>query len=229
MRSNLDERAKPQLESVRPQEKLELVRAFLAATKRTAVLPSAVWHPYGFLLLKVGVLYDSISVRLHIWPSEDRIRQVPDWPIHCHPWLMRSRILSGLLTNEMYQVIFSESETPHQLYRVNYCGKGSVLEATGTPVELHLISRVDYSLGDEYEVEGGRFHATSVRPGVFTATVVLTADSADHSPCVVGELGGTRSYHYERPACDRRTLEVLLSELQARLINLSSGVRHATR
>src|SRR5690348_4330053 len=156
-------------------QKVGFVCEYLAAVRESRWSPTAVWHPYGFLVVKLPASDAQVSMRLHIWPTQERITQVPHWPIHSHPWSMVSSILCGELINESFEVSrCGQNAAEHQLYRVRYKEKCSMLEATNISVVYRSTSRLKYCSGDEYELGAGCFHTTEVSQGMFASSIVVT-------------------------------------------------------
>src|SRR6266542_2616750 len=76
-------------------------------------------HPLGFVHVALG-RQGSYALRLHVWPDLKRYEQQPYWPIHNHKFDLLSTVLSSALTNHLYRVEQSKSETGHYLYDVAY-------------------------------------------------------------------------------------------------------------
>src|SRR6266478_2609078 len=83
----------------------ELVRLVESATESELLRePRPTWHPYGFLIFKLGSGGNGETIRLHVWPRGHRHMQLPVWPIHSHPWDLQSRVICGRLRVTEYSV-----------------------------------------------------------------------------------------------------------------------------
>ena len=190
-----------------------IVRAMIAS--RLADGAEGSWHPYGFhvsRLLEQG----AAAVRLHVWPAGRRRRQVPDWPIHSHPWQLQSHVLCGSLRNIAYGVSDGGSAAAHRLYTVAYDGSYSVLRRTSTRVSTTLLHTERQTAGGWYDVPEGSFHATEVDQG-FSATIVLTVRTGSEQPFVVGDEDGNAEYRFERQPSTRDEVVALYQRLNEAL------------
>lgn len=175
------------------------------------------WHPDGFLTIRLFKCPD-VSLRLHIWPASIRSKEQPDWPVHRHSWHIRSRILYGTVTNELYDVKQSYSDNSYLLYYARVeDGRTGSLEATDMRVSCRRISYTDFNQGDEYSIAKDEYHDTYVKDGVFTATLALFTDPEDYIPTVVGEYGYEKVYARTRKTCDPVTFSSLIGELRQKL------------
>jgi hypothetical protein len=173
----------------------------------------SVWHPLGFVLFKLGSVEGIGSLRMHIWPDNQRKPQQPHWAIHNHIWTLKSHIICGTATNEIYSVKCVEGPALHQFYQVRYEDNRSILESTGRRISCVLASTANYTKGEYYEVSGSCYHATRVRPDILTATIVLTTDGKPIAPTVIGGWQANSTYTYERQNCSPLEVLTLLDKL----------------
>jgi hypothetical protein len=188
------------------------------------LISNSMWHPYGFLQVK---LWDKkpVTMRLHIWPPGERPRQIPDWPIHSHPYNLYSRILCGSVTNIMYSIEKS-SDSSNLLYRTgskdNYLNSEvsgynySIIEITDVPVDCRILSQTNYEAGQNYCIPRNQYHTTYVEKNLFTATLVFATDYIDYPAYVVGEKGKHDFYVFERRNCNKKLFIQLVEELMKR-------------
>lgn len=105
---------------------------------------SSVWSPFGFSIIYLNPPTSTDIVRLHIWLSNMRPKQVPDWPIHFHSWTLYSRILCGSVTNNIYEVQQNRNGD-RELYQAKYINNNSsTLESTGVRVSCKLLKSKTY-------------------------------------------------------------------------------------
>jgi len=194
------------------------VRDFLPILKHSSVIRECTWHPYGFLIAKPWA-NEALALRLHIWPVGPRTRQIPDWPVHSHPWDLHSYILKGSAINEIYKIQLVEGQSPRRLYSVGYDGSESVLQATEMGVACELASRQKYIPGDSYRVYADQYHATHVPEEDFAATIVLTSAPKTTPPYVVGQFNFEPQYRYARRVCAPETASHLVERLFEDLCN----------
>src|SRR5438132_13498275 len=149
---------------------------------------SATWHPLGFLVVRLGEV-PSGQLRLHIWTSNSRPIQLPNWPVHTHIFELQSHILVGTVTNEWYEV---KPGNPgySRLYEVAYRGTTSMMNATSNYVDCACTLQESFDPGSNYVVDREQYHATEVADGRFAATIVLAANPVDAVPIVVGSREG---------------------------------------
>ena len=184
-----------------------------------------IWHPLGFLMIKLGSISENEILRLHIWSDEIRSTQKPAWLIHNHIWILKSHILCGRLTNQFYKVTPNEYVAINKIYKVRYAADKSILIATNNLVTVAPSNRKEFTKGDTYCIEPGEFHSTEVSENQFTSTIVL-ASSVELSvankienlePEVIGDLQGNNQYSYHRMACDNnqftKLIKILLSKI----------------
>ncbi len=193
---------------------LGLFRPVLSQTLSPTSATKFTQHPYGFFTLKLGQPANIGDVVVHIWPPGQRVLQSPHWPVHCHPWHMRSRIMCGALTNETYEVSRSADGSRH-LYEARVGQGFSALEATPFSVSCHRVASNKYEAGADYSVAKGVYHATLVEESILTVTVMITWGTGVEPPTVVGEKGSGAGYLFERRSIDLVTLRNLLERLRA--------------
>lgn len=153
-------------------------------------------HPLGFVHGEL-VGDEHVAMRLHIWDAIERATQEPRWFIHTHIFDLKSIVLTGSLTNHLYEWSETELNADKRLYRITYAGDVSRLEATGHLGRCEPISSEEVNTSQMYTVDCGEFHNTFVPEGAFTATIALTSKHPG-TPLVVGATNGEPSYSYGR-------------------------------
>ena len=151
-------------------------------------------HPLGFLQVRLGEL-SGRTVRLHFWRSDSYCPRYPHWPVHAHPYPLRSQVLSGAVHQITYHVDSALDAPTHRVYHVDYSADGSTRRPTD-----HLVAAVpshDYicSANSRYEIPTSEYHQTvpHVSPGI---TLVITG-YPDGSPArVLGEVSDPAAHHY---------------------------------
>ena len=155
-------------------------------------------HPYGFLVLKLGEVGDCYELRLHVWLTNYRPRQEPDWPPHTHPGHFHSFILEGVVRNQIWSV----EENIHGsacLYKVSYKSNKSMLTNTGVHVDCSLKQSRRYSSGECYTITPRQYHSIDVEENSLAITTVLMEKTyIGEIPHVVGEIIGDAEIYFER-------------------------------
>ena len=91
-----------------------ITKALIDFDKETPTL-----HPYGFYIWKLHATIEDFDLRLHVWLSEFRRRQKPDWPPHSHNSDLYSLVLCGSVTNLVWD--WESSDAGNQIvYEVSY-------------------------------------------------------------------------------------------------------------
>ena len=181
---------------------------------------SLIWHPLGFMMLNVGTA-DSMTLRMHIWPSTKRVQQEPAWLIHNHTFSLKSLVVFGNIKNTRYSVVPGNNNSC--LYEVSYSQKKSLL--TKTDVKLCFKEKIvqNFKYRDIYEVESGKFHSSTVKENGTTVTLCETKSSNDSAPpLVVGDLDGLSSYSYTRNTVSKDDYMKMLQSLDKEL-KITSG------
>ncbi|PSL22375.1 hypothetical protein CLV42_1221 [Chitinophaga ginsengisoli] len=122
-------------------------------------------------------------LRLHIWDQSfagyiDK-EKTHMFSIHCHQFHAQSHILLGELKNCRFSVIESASPTDHSFFEIVWNSiekvnqKTSNAINTGTFVLVNETAKEMYAANDQYEIEAGEFHTSTVSDDCTTATLFL--------------------------------------------------------
>jgi hypothetical protein len=195
----------------------ELVR-YLSENARTREVQchEMLLHPYGFLTIRLESRQElpvSDSLRLHIWPSSPLPTQVPHWPIHSHPWHLKSVIVCGSLTNITCRFV-EQPAADYALYEAGRNGRDSVLSLGRRFGTARVVSHDRYRAGDAYTVPAGAFHASTPVSGRPTATIALVSGAVVDRGQVVGPRGGPPVMSFARQRPEPALLHPILRELE---------------
>lgn len=144
-----------------------------------AILEKAEHFPWSLQGMGMFRLYLSREVRLHVWDARFVVPRVST--IHTHPWDFVSRIISGCLTNRLYEQSYPPSGT-HWRQRI-VCGPAATAGADMTEgekkveVALTLTSMTSYLTGASYSQAADQIHETLPSSG--TVTVITRAFRKD--------------------------------------------------
>lgn len=152
--------------------------------------PSCLLHPHGFFVVPIQRT-DIEEWRFHFWPRGTRvIRGLPS-QIHTHDKHVDSRILSGELTNVIYDVTQGDNQI-HPLYEVSYEGDryksetSNCLRLTSKRVNPTERERQAMQSGDSYHIDRHVFHEAIVPDDISTSTLVCMYGYAPGPILVIG-------------------------------------------
>jgi hypothetical protein len=168
------------------------------------------WHALGFIHCEIASFTQG-SLRLHIWPSQDRHSQEQIDKIHDHIFSLTSLVLCGTIKNDTYTVDeVSKSEASNQSYKVKYQPNSAELQATGNYFKKTLKHQDEIKKNESYTVLAGDFHQSTVTDGTFVATIVATYDHVKLSPRLLGSIDRSESIVRDYVVCEKtRWLELL--------------------
>src|SRR5690606_35977192 len=150
-----------------PHEEIKSLLLELISLKKQENSLYGNWHPLGFLHTKLGSIDDIGTIRLHIWLQNKRKTQIPSFPIHDHVFTVNSHILSGTITNHIYQIEKDTINPTHKLYTVKYDSNKSVLQSLNQKVNCQSDSIESFSAGQYYSVNSNVFHSSEVDENQF--------------------------------------------------------------
>lgn len=168
----------------------------------TRANPTCLIHPHGFYVVLLGRTATE-EWRLHFWPKGARIVAGMPAFIHTHNCHVESRILTGQITNILYNVTV-ESSGGHPLYEVHYSGDryatatSNSLRQTGRRVHAAIQRRDTYKSGDVYSVERNAYHEAVVSEQSSTSTLVCMHGRLPGAVMVVGVDGYPQTIAFTR-------------------------------
>ena len=166
-------------------------------TFATSIQP--LWHPLGFVSCVIKVIPSELTLRVHYWPPNDRRTKNPDWPVHTHSYALSSLVISGKIEDTQYKTTDGEQ---HSIYKVSYLNENSEIRCTGKKTNAFKCTSDIRTEGEQYRVERGVFHESSVKSTESAVTFVAISEPSSEAPLVLGEDGG-QSYPYDRTPFDR--------------------------
>lgn len=172
------------------------------------------WHPLGFVHSKLCYIPNIGDLRLHVWLEGFRNTQLPHMPIHDHIFNVNSFILSGTVTNHIYEVgNGNDNGHLYRTYEAQYKNVGSLLSPTEELLTCRLKSSAVHSKGDFYIVKKEIFHETTVEVGNFAATLVIATERDDtKKPKILGPIK-SQEYFYSREKCNEPIFEIINERL----------------
>jgi len=152
------------------------------------------WHALGFIHCK---LFESAAgtLRLHIWPKNERNTLEQQSKIHDHVFDLTSLVLCGNITNVLHASSnrIESPSNPYELNYVEYNDKGSRLIASGKEFFALEKARSEIQKGNTYKIEKGELHDSQVSINELTATIVATYGHAQERPRMLRAPGETLS------------------------------------
>lgn len=135
------------------------------------------WSLQGFGMFR---LYLSKAVRLHVW--DDRFMVPNVTTIHSHPWHFRSTVISGAITDRLYEVIaFGEKSNPTHHCQKIVCGPGGGATGDMSAVQLRLLQEVTLKEGQSYGLTADAFHESVPEPGTVTIIERQFREDTEHA------------------------------------------------
>lgn len=131
------------------------------------------WSIQGLGMLR---LYLDGDCRLHVWSKAHIAEAVT--PVHDHPWDFDSTIISGSLTNLIYQP--REQGLPYFKQRI-LCGPGGGIDGEPTPIGLICTSRQAYGPGDSYAQKAEVIHESMPEDGCVTLIKRTQRPDTEHA------------------------------------------------
>lgn len=179
-----------------------LIKEFLVHCQRSHFIPSATWHPLGFMNVVVGTDEESV-VRLHVWTPESLSHITINWPIHDHIWTLHSRVLLGDITNRKYITAGDIISPTHRVYHVVHGDSEAVLVPGDDIVRCRLDSATAYSAGVQYSLPAHEFHSSEVLLSKWemVATCIVSGISRRGTPRVLGTVEPQHGLRDKRVAC----------------------------
>jgi hypothetical protein len=198
------------------KEVVPLVYELTGRMEESMFIPNVVWHATGFLAIELSRSVDPAIIRLHIWPTQERVKDEPDWDIHSHVWHFHSYTLAGEITDRTYEVK-NVSNGLYQLYEAHFNWDNSQLVATGQSVSYCVQDETTYIAGQSHSIPRNLYHTTHVPKDTLTATLVVMTNPSPNAPYVIGDIDGLPSYPRRPRRCDTSTYKFLLSQLRFQL------------
>ena len=159
-----------------------------------AVSIQPLWHPLGFVSCVIKENPGELTLRVHYWPPNDRRTKNPDWPVHTHSYALSSLVLLGNIEDIQYDIIDGEK---YSIYKVSYFNGDSEISNTNRKTSILKYTSEMRTEGQQYRVERGVFHQSSVKLSESAVTFVALSESSSEAPLVLGDNGDNR-YPYDR-------------------------------
>ena len=172
-----------------------------------------VWHPLGFIHVKLAQAENGDSFRLHAWTPNRETSHEQSEKIHDHLFNVHSRVIFGAVRNLRYS--FQEKASgPYQARRVVYLSAGnSYLSDTNNFGDLFLIDAQDYRAPTLYTVPKFEIHETVHVDDSPALTFVHTTGSTDYQPRAIFHRSSPLPPPRTPINCDRGIWLTLLADM----------------
>ncbi|MCP8463223.1 hypothetical protein NK553_04600 [Pseudomonas sp. ZM23] len=171
-----------------------------------------VWHPLGFIHVRLATLSSHETIRLHLWPADQKHVAEQFDKVHDHLFNVASRVVSGEVTNIRY-CFTPDDDGDWREVRVRYGEKQSELQETGLTGRLDALGSTQYCAPATYDVPRYELHET-VLSGVSSALTVVRTDSASsYFPRAIFRRDSPLPPPRAPVACSQRQWRDLLGEL----------------
>ena len=175
------------------------------------------WHALGFVHCKLAT-FSYGTLRLHIWPPQERHSQEQQHKIHDHIFSLTSYVLSGSINNEIYSIQGAQKNVAStQCYNVNYIKGGAKIRATEQYYNETQLSKSLVEEGEHYNVLSGVLHQSTVPESTFVVTIVATYDHKVSAPRLLGSINGPESFIREQISYDKKKWIKLLRNIENNL------------
>jgi len=153
-------------------------RMLRETVRRILMAPLAfdTWTLQGFGMFR---LYLSKSMRLHVW--DDRFRTESVSTIHSHPWHFRSTVISGRMTDVLYEVSNFGFKTPTHSRQKIVCGPGGCAVGESESVLVEKLQEVTFVEGDSYSLTADAFHESKPESGTVTIIEREFREDTEHA------------------------------------------------
>lgn len=186
---------------------------------KLAVNNQPLWHPLGFVSCSI-YHYEQLTLRVHYWPPNERRVKNPHWPVHTHSYALSSFVLHGNIEDTQYETNVGDACS---IYQVSYLNEDSEVSNTGRKIAISQSITEKRSVGDQYRVECGVFHQSSVKFTESAVTFVALSEPSNNPPLVLGS-DGDQKYLYERIPFSKEEFWKAVKESTAKFIDSSSAI-----
>lgn len=169
-------------------------------------------HPLGFLQMPLGEI-EGRRIRIHFWRSDCYCPRYPYWPLHAHPYPLRSLVLCGAVHQIAYSIDTAPTVPTHRIYEVDYEANGSTRRPTD-----HLVNAIPTysyvcSTGSYYDIPIAEYHQTMphASPGI---TLVVTGRTGESPARVLGDVGNPTARYYPALPAAGELREACVRDLQ---------------
>lgn len=181
----------------------------LAENKTLSV--TAIYHPLGFIYLRLHEFENKESIRIHIWDKQ-RWYQKPLMDIHDHYYTVNSFVYKGWIVNNVFTL--SEGNPNYTQYVGEYSDNDErILKKT----DQHLFVELSYSEtiteGQLYQIGADKLHSSCVQNDVLTCTIVYTENPGTPSPLVLGPFNGEDVYFYPNRMVETKVINEIINKL----------------
>jgi hypothetical protein len=182
------------------------------------------WHPNGFAVFHLGEVDHLGRLRLHAWPSGQRIALEGQPAVHSHPWDLCSLVLTGRYQDVIYEAreVFpnegkaSEDHLQRFELELGEPGAGDRVYPVDRWFAPVSVDTRGVTAGDVHQLPAGRLHRAIIPPDEFVATLVLTSQPRGEVQLLGNGSFGDRTY--VRPPVSREGVASIKAHLRAEAV-----------
>lgn len=171
-----------------------------------------IWHPLGFIHVKMAENTNGDTFRLHLWTAEYHHSDEQSSKIHDHMFDIRSRVVFGAVKNTNYEFVSNDSGS-FRVAIVNYLRNSSRLEETGFFGDITEVNSTFLVAPAEYRVPAFNLHETSTFNSNLSLTVVHTSHAAKYNPRALLNRNAPLPPKRDPIPCDRELWSKLLERI----------------
>lgn len=170
-----------------------------------------IWHPLGFIM-STYLQENNKKIRIHIWPKNYSKTQLPNWNIHNHIFDLTSWVLEGEILNIEYDLEYINNSN-NCIYEVTYNSKHSILKKTNNKIKMTEKNKTINVKGNTYSLKSNIFHSSILKGNKSALTLVLSVETDNKCPLVVGECNAKLEYIYSREEVSDDLLKRIIETL----------------
>lgn len=171
-----------------------------------------VWHPLGFIHVKLAQGEMKDTFRMHVWSRHCREPNEQVDKIHDHLFDVRSRVVFGDLKNVRYRFSPSFSGAYREV-RVDYGRNEVSLRESGIYGDLEEFGDEVLRAPVEYFVPKFELHQTLLGESDVALTIVHTTEPENYAPRAIFQRDGALPPLRKPVPCDRGVWQRLLREM----------------
>jgi hypothetical protein len=173
-------------------------------------------HPLGFFHLAEDV-GPGTRLRIHVWPRGWAVSgEQVGGEIHNHIFDLRSLVLVGSITNQVFEVA-EDQNGEFQLLNIEYSSGTSRVAPSGPAVRLEELSSYVHTTGEVHNVPAGVFHRSSAEATPAITLVLAASASVGKHPLVALAAGHRPPSAFQRRSLNSIELDLLAEALSCGL------------
>lgn len=171
-----------------------------------------VWHPLGFIHVKLAQSEKNDSFRMHVWSRDYRDALEQADKVHDHLFDVRSRVVFGSIKNVRYRFT-KRTDGSHREVRVTYAPNDVSLSDSKLYGDLEEVGADVLQAPVEYVVPRYELHETFLHASALALTVVHTTEPQQYRPRAIFRRNAPLTPSRRPVPCDRSLWQKLLEQM----------------